>query len=98
MKDIFYEEILRGDGDMPTLFHLHQNFRTHSGNYMPKNVWWTVICVSSYCTPYICMYAGIIEVANSIVELITHFFPDTIDKLDPEASRVIGAPPIFIER
>ena len=46
----------------------------------------------------ICMLAGIIEVANSIVELITYFFPDTIDKLDPEASRVIGAPPIFIER
>ena len=44
------------------------------------------------------MYAGIIEVANSIVELITYFFPDTIDKLDPEVSRVIGAPPIFIER
>ena len=38
VKDIFYEEILRGDGEMPTLFHLHQNFRTHSGNHFTFDV------------------------------------------------------------
>jgi hypothetical protein len=41
-------------------------------------------------------HCGVVNIANSIVELVMHFFPTTIDKLDPETSRVMGPVPIFI--
>lgn len=42
-------------------------------------------------------HSGVVRIANSIVDLITYFFPDSIDKLDPEVSLVHGPSPIFID-
>jgi hypothetical protein len=42
-------------------------------------------------------HEGIVSLANSVGELITHFFPLSIDKLPPETSRVLGPLPIFID-
>ena len=42
-------------------------------------------------------HSGVINIANSVVELIYNFFPGSIDKLDPESSCVFGPPPLFID-
>lgn len=42
-------------------------------------------------------HTGVVMIANSVVELVLHFFPNSIDKLDPECSLVVGPPPIFID-
>ena len=42
-------------------------------------------------------HCGVVNLSNSIVELITYFFPETIDKMEPETSRVLGSPPLFID-
>lgn len=39
---------------------------------------------------------GIVNLANSIVELLVHFFPQGIDKLDPEFSLIEGPLPIIL--
>jgi len=40
-------------------------------------------------------HGGIVNCANSVVELITRFWPDTIDKLQPEKGEVDGLKPVF---
>lgn len=76
VKDIFYSEFLDGakvdefSDLMPKIWHLSQNFRTHS---------------------------GVVNLANSVVELMMHFFPHFIDRLPPESSRIAGFPPVFLE-
>lgn len=42
-------------------------------------------------------HKGVVMIANSVVELVLHFFPHSIDKLDPEYSMVAGPAPIFID-
>lgn len=42
-------------------------------------------------------HSGVVRIANSIVDLITYFFPDSIDKLSPEVSMVHGPSPIFLD-
>lgn len=80
LKDIFYHEFVPGFTHteveeekaalVPKVWHLSENFRTHT---------------------------GVVTIANSVVELVTHFFPHSIDKLDPECSRIVGPAPIFID-
>ena len=41
-------------------------------------------------------HAGIINLANSVVDLIMRFFPLSIDRMQPEASRVYGPLPIVL--
>ncbi|KAF8962917.1 hypothetical protein BDZ97DRAFT_1759046 [Flammula alnicola] len=40
-------------------------------------------------------HAGIVNVARSIVDIITRFWPDSVDKLDPERGTVAGLNPVF---
>ena len=39
---------------------------------------------------------GVLKLANTVIKLISHFFPLTIDKLADESSLVIGPKPIFL--
>jgi hypothetical protein len=41
-------------------------------------------------------HGGIVNCAHSVVELITHFWPYTIDSLAPEQGIVDGVKPIFL--
>ena len=41
-------------------------------------------------------HKGVVDLANSVVELIVHFFPLSIDVLLPECSRVAGPRPIVL--
>lgn len=43
-------------------------------------------------------HAGVVNIANSVVELILKFFPLSIDRLKPESSRVFGPLSIFLSR
>jgi ATP-dependent exoDNAse (exonuclease V) beta subunit len=40
---------------------------------------------------------GILQLAASVVELIQHFFPNSIDQLSPERSEVDGPQPIIVD-
>ncbi|XP_074264825.1 uncharacterized protein LOC141587273 [Silene latifolia] len=42
-------------------------------------------------------HAGVLNLAQSITELIYHFFPESIDKLNPETSLVRGEAPVFLD-
>lgn len=42
-------------------------------------------------------HSGVVHVANSIVKLLLHFFPQQMDKLEPERAQVDGPVPIFIK-
>ena len=35
-------------------------------------------------------HSGIVNLAHSVVAALTHFFPDSVDKLQPETSRISG--------
>lgn len=41
-------------------------------------------------------HAGIVDCAHSIIELLTYFWPNSIDRLQPEKGIVDGARPVFI--
>lgn len=41
-------------------------------------------------------HMGIVSIANSVVQLLVHFFPHSVDKLDPEISLLDGEAPVFI--
>ncbi|GLJ34015.1 hypothetical protein SUGI_0684140 [Cryptomeria japonica] len=76
IRNLFFKEFLEVDNDqsktklMPDLFHLSQNFRTHT---------------------------GITKLAQSVVELLYHFFPFAVDKLRPETSLIYGEAPTFLD-
>ncbi|XP_039173765.1 uncharacterized protein LOC104453602 [Eucalyptus grandis] len=80
IRSLFYKEFLIDSMDGPDkrmekgclskIFHLSQNFRTHS---------------------------GILKLAQSVVDLLYHFFPLTIDALGPETSFICGEAPILLE-
>jgi len=40
-------------------------------------------------------HVGIVNIANSVVELLCKFFPNSIDRLDPERSSIASPRPIF---
>jgi hypothetical protein len=40
---------------------------------------------------------GILRLASSVIDLIWHFFPNSIDRLPPERSKVGGPQPIFFD-
>lgn len=42
-------------------------------------------------------HMGVVSLANSVVQLIERFFPESIDKLPPESSTVTGPLPILLE-
>ncbi|KAI5075691.1 hypothetical protein GOP47_0009767 [Adiantum capillus-veneris] len=42
-------------------------------------------------------HVGVVNMANSIVELIYYFFPHSIDKLEPETSLVWGQLPVLLK-
>jgi DNA polymerase III delta prime subunit len=41
-------------------------------------------------------HSGVVDLANTVVELLVHFFPQSIDKLEPEFSLVEGPLPIYL--
>ncbi|GAX84802.1 hypothetical protein CEUSTIGMA_g12223.t1 [Chlamydomonas eustigma] len=42
-------------------------------------------------------HQGIVQLAHSLVQALMHFFPYSIDKLNPESSHLSGKTPIFLE-
>ncbi|KAL9228933.1 hypothetical protein vseg_004459 [Gypsophila vaccaria] len=42
-------------------------------------------------------HAGILKLGHSVIELIYHFFPQSIDVLSPETSLIFGEAPILLE-
>ncbi|KAL3731199.1 hypothetical protein ACJRO7_028125 [Eucalyptus globulus] len=80
IRSLFYKEFLIDSMDGPDkrmekgclskIFHLSQNFRTHS---------------------------GILKLAQSVVDLLYHFFPLSVDALSPETSFICGEAPILLE-
>ncbi|KAH9622148.1 hypothetical protein KSS87_022821 [Heliosperma pusillum] len=42
-------------------------------------------------------HAGILKLGQSVIDLIYHFFPHSIDILSPETSRIFGEAPILLE-
>src|SRR2546423_700337 len=44
-----------------------------------------------------CSHDGILRLFSSVIDLIHHFFPDSIDSLLPERSKVDGPLPIVFE-
>ncbi|MQM02509.1 hypothetical protein Taro_035273, partial [Colocasia esculenta] len=82
IKSMYYTEYLlkpsvgssdkeKGKGKyISDLFHLTQNFRTHT---------------------------GVLNLAQSVVKILYHYFPQSIDHLDPETSLIHGEAPVLIE-
>jgi hypothetical protein len=42
-------------------------------------------------------HIGVVQLANSVVDLIVKFFPNTIDRLEPEVSINSGPTPVFLD-
>ncbi|EEF38947.1 conserved hypothetical protein [Ricinus communis] len=42
-------------------------------------------------------HAGVLKLANSVVELLYHFFPSSIDQLIPQTNHVKGEQPVWIQ-
>ncbi|XP_022874965.1 uncharacterized protein LOC111393590 [Olea europaea var. sylvestris] len=42
-------------------------------------------------------HSGVLRLAQSVIDLLCHFFPHTIDVLPPETSFVYGEPPVVME-
>ncbi|KAM7274394.1 hypothetical protein ACFE04_029058 [Oxalis oulophora] len=42
-------------------------------------------------------HTGVLNVSQSIIDLLYHFFPNSIDVLKPEKSLIYGEPPILLE-
>ncbi|CAN1143688.1 TPR and ankyrin repeat-containing protein 1 [Linum perenne] len=42
-------------------------------------------------------HAGVLKLAQSVIDLLYHFFPSSIDKLSKETSRIIGESPVLLE-
>ncbi|CAI5954940.1 unnamed protein product [Closterium sp. NIES-64] len=42
-------------------------------------------------------HSGIVRVADSVVRLLLHFFPHSVDRLQPEFSQQQGEPPVFLQ-
>ncbi|XP_037496959.1 TPR and ankyrin repeat-containing protein 1 [Jatropha curcas] len=42
-------------------------------------------------------HAGVLKLANSVLDLVLHFFPSSIDKLDPETSLISGEKPVWVQ-
>lgn len=42
-------------------------------------------------------HAGILKLSQSIIELLYHFFPQSIDILKPETSLIYGEPPVLLQ-
>ncbi|KAG0608710.1 hypothetical protein M758_8G126400 [Ceratodon purpureus] len=42
-------------------------------------------------------HMGVVSIADSVVKLLHHFFPNSIDKLDPEQSLLEGEVPVFLK-
>ncbi|KAK0573842.1 hypothetical protein LWI29_014378 [Acer saccharum] len=42
-------------------------------------------------------HAGVLKLAQSIIELLVRFFPQSIDILKPETSLIYGEPPVLLE-
>ncbi|XP_057428474.1 uncharacterized protein LOC130721897 [Lotus japonicus] len=40
---------------------------------------------------------GVLKLYQSVIDLLSHFFPDSIDRLKPETSLIIGEPPIVLQ-
>ncbi|XP_042505284.1 uncharacterized protein LOC122081929 isoform X2 [Macadamia integrifolia] len=83
IRSLFFKEFLleagsyskeRGKGSsqprLSDIFHLNQNFRTHS---------------------------GVLNLAQSVINLLYRFFPLSIDVLKPETSLIYGEAPVFLE-
>ncbi|CAB4262265.1 unnamed protein product [Prunus armeniaca] len=43
------------------------------------------------------MHDGILKLSQSIIDLLYHFFPQSIDKLKPETSPICGEAPVLLE-
>ncbi|CAN0880576.1 TPR and ankyrin repeat-containing protein 1 [Linum grandiflorum] len=42
-------------------------------------------------------HAGVIKLAQSVIDLLYHFFPSSLDKLEKETSLIYGEAPVFLE-
>ncbi|XP_038701351.1 uncharacterized protein LOC119998175 isoform X2 [Tripterygium wilfordii] len=42
-------------------------------------------------------HAGVLKLSQSIMELLYHFFPNSVDVLNPETSLIYGEPPVLLE-
>ncbi|CAI0555937.1 unnamed protein product [Linum tenue] len=42
-------------------------------------------------------HAGVLKLAQSVIDLIYHFFPNSIDELNPETSHVNGVRPVLLQ-
>ncbi|CAL1352529.1 unnamed protein product [Linum trigynum] len=42
-------------------------------------------------------HAGVLKLAQSVIDLLYHFFPSSIDKLNKETSRIFGEAPVLLE-
>ncbi|CAN1804440.1 TPR and ankyrin repeat-containing protein 1 [Linum perenne] len=42
-------------------------------------------------------HAGVLKLAQSVIDLLYHFFPSSIDKLSKETSRIFGESPVLLE-
>ncbi|KAI3867923.1 hypothetical protein MKW92_035569 [Papaver armeniacum] len=42
-------------------------------------------------------HAGVLKLSQSVIELLYHFFPHSIDSLVPENSLIYGEPPVLLE-
>ncbi|CAN1143684.1 TPR and ankyrin repeat-containing protein 1 [Linum perenne] len=42
-------------------------------------------------------HAGVLKLAQSVIDLLYHFFPSSIDKLNKETSRIFGESPVLLE-
>ncbi|CAN0880600.1 TPR and ankyrin repeat-containing protein 1 [Linum grandiflorum] len=42
-------------------------------------------------------HAGVLKLAQSVIDLLYHFFPSSVDKLSKETSRIFGEAPVLLE-
>lgn len=95
VRNLFYVEFLgnniEGVGDASQLDTAHGGVgksRSRSSSSVPD---------MHYLSRNFRTHVGIVKIANSIVELMWHFFPYAIDKLKPETSLLFGEAPLCLE-
>ena len=86
LKDIFYHEFIGIPNGLATTTVASAD-QDLIREIMP-NIWQLSENFRTHC--------GVVNLANSIVELILEFFPSSIDRLAPETSSIEGPRPIFL--
>ncbi|XP_051116744.1 uncharacterized protein LOC127241644 [Andrographis paniculata] len=82
--------------DIRSLFYNEFYMKSNSSKSSERNVKGVISDIFSLSQNFR-THIGVLRLAQSVTDLISHFFPQSIDVLAPETSLIYGEPPIFLE-